>query len=73
VNHGKINATLPKGTDPESITLEEALAMLAAKGDAGGSKAPRKKAAPKKAAAKTGAKKTAAKKVTTAKSRKAAS
>jgi len=69
VNHGKVNATLPKGTDPEGITLEEALALLAAKGDAGGSKT-RKKAAPKKAAAK-GTKKTG--KATAAKSRKAAS
>ena len=22
VNHGKVNATLPKGMDPESVTLE---------------------------------------------------
>ena len=36
VNHGKINATLPKGTDPEKVTLEEAIALLAAKGTAGG-------------------------------------
>ncbi|WP_420394702.1 type I DNA topoisomerase [Acuticoccus sp.] len=31
VNHGKVNATLPKGSDPQSITLAEALALLEAK------------------------------------------
>ena len=38
INHGKINATLPRGTDPGSVTMEEALATLAAKasGGAGG-------------------------------------
>ena len=32
VNHGKVNATLPKGTDPAAVTLEEALALIEAKG-----------------------------------------
>jgi DNA topoisomerase-1 len=36
VNHGKINATLPRGSDPASLTLEEAVAMLAAKAAGGG-------------------------------------
>ncbi len=36
VNHGKINATLPKGSDPASLTLEEAVATLAAKAAGGG-------------------------------------
>ena len=31
VNFGKINATLPKGKDPMSVTLEEALALIAEK------------------------------------------
>ena len=31
VRHGKVNATLPKGTTPEEITLEEGLALLAAR------------------------------------------
>jgi DNA topoisomerase-1 len=66
VNFGKINATLPKGKDPQAITLEEALALIAEKeAKGGGAKKPaRKAAAPKKAAAKktTAAKKTAAKK-----------
>ena len=31
VNHGKINATLPRGTDPASVTLDQAIALLVAK------------------------------------------
>ncbi|GAW40922.1 DNA topoisomerase 1 [Brevundimonas sp. SH203] len=66
VKSGKINATLPKGTAPEDLTLEDALPLLAAKaGAAPKKKAPaaRKTAAPKKAAAKKpAAKKTPAKK-----------
>ena len=31
VNWGKINATLPKGTNAEAVTMEEAVALLAAK------------------------------------------
>ncbi|WP_336977416.1 type I DNA topoisomerase [Brevundimonas nasdae] len=69
VKSGKINATLPKGTAPEDLTLEDALPLLAAKaGAAPKKKAPAKKAAaPKKAAAKKpAAKKTPAKKAKTA-------
>ena len=29
VNHGKINATLPKGTDPQSVTMDLAVKLLA--------------------------------------------
>ena len=36
VNHGKINATIPKGTDPASLTLEEAIELLKAKAAGGG-------------------------------------
>src|SRR5208283_5569144 len=36
VNWGKINATIPKGTDPTTLTLDEAVALLAAKAAAGG-------------------------------------
>jgi DNA topoisomerase-1 len=36
VNHGKLNATLPKSVDPDAIGLEEALALLSAKQAAGG-------------------------------------
>jgi DNA topoisomerase-1 len=72
VKSGKINATLPKGTAPEDLTLEEALPLLAARAAAApakGKKAPAKKAAPKKAAA---AKKPAAKKKAPAKMKAAA-
>jgi DNA topoisomerase I len=36
VNHGKINATLPRGTDPASVTLVDALALIKAKAEGGG-------------------------------------
>ncbi len=36
VNHGKTNATLPKGTDTEALTLPAALEILATKGSASG-------------------------------------
>ncbi|MBO0344737.1 type I DNA topoisomerase [Roseibium sp. CAU 1637] len=78
VKHGKINATLPKETDPQAVTLEQALELIAAKASKGGTKKKAaakkpatKKATTKKAAAKDGAeaaekkpaaKKTAAKK-----------
>jgi len=42
VNHGKINATLPKGKDPESVTFEEAVAMIAAKSSSPAKKSPKK-------------------------------
>ncbi|RZJ37800.1 MAG: hypothetical protein EON86_16680 [Brevundimonas sp.] len=67
VKWGKVNATLPKGTAPEDMTLEAAIPLLAeraAKAPAAKTKkAPAKKAAPKKAAAKKpAAKKAPAKK-----------
>ncbi len=64
VKSGKINATLPKGTAPEDLTMDQALPLLAAKaGAAPKKKAPAKKAAAKKPAAKKApAKKPAAKK-----------
>jgi len=57
VKHGKVNATLPAGTDATNVTLDEAVALIAAKAAKG---APAKK--------KTAAKKTATKKVTAKKS-----
>ena len=68
VKHGKVNATLPNGVNVETLTLEEGLALLAAKEAKTGKPAPKKKAAPKK---KVAAKKPAAKK-TTASGKKAA-
>ncbi|PIB91552.1 type I DNA topoisomerase [Caulobacter sp. FWC2] len=70
IKHGDTNANVPKGKDPASITMEEAVALIAERAAKGGGKKPAKKAAaPKKAAAKTTkaegdapAKKTAAKK-----------
>ncbi|RWO53592.1 type I DNA topoisomerase [Mesorhizobium sp.] len=68
VNFGKVNATLPKGKDPQSVTIEDAVALIAekeAKGGNGGRKPFRKAAAPAKkpAAKKPAAQKMAAKKV----------
>jgi len=61
IKHGSTNANVPKGADPQEITLEEAVKLLAARVAAGGGKKPARKAkaAPK---AKAAAKKPAAKK-----------
>ena len=72
VNWGKVNATLPKGKDPASVTLEEALALITEKaGSSKSKKAPARKASAsteKKAAAKKpAAKKAPAKAKSTAK------
>ena len=67
VKYEKINATLPKGTDPETVTLEQAMEWVNAKAEKSGKKkAPAKKktAAKKTTAKKTTAKKTTAKKTT---------
>ena len=67
VKHGKINATLPKDTTPESLTLEDALALLAAKAASGaGTKVRKRNASASKKAAETKstAKKPSAKKTT---------
>ncbi len=67
VSHDGVNATLPRDKTPETITLEEAVALIDARAAAGPSKkrgakrAAPKKAAPKKAASKA-APKAAAKK-----------
>jgi DNA topoisomerase I len=60
----KVNATLPKGMEPEAVTLDEALVLIAEKaGKPGGKKkAPARKAAAAPAATKAPAKKKAAKK-----------
>jgi len=71
VNFGTVNATIPKGKDPAAITMDEALALIAAREAAGGGKkssarkstgktASAAKAAPKKKSAAKPAKKKAA-------------
>ena len=55
----KVNATLPKGIEPEAVTMEGALALIAEKA---GKKPAKKTAKPKAAAADKPAKKPAAKK-----------
>ncbi|MGQ4272963.1 type I DNA topoisomerase [Terrihabitans sp. B22-R8] len=76
VSHGKVNATIPRSRDPDTLTLEEAVSLIAAKAEAGGgTKKPARKAtskttaksATKKAPAKKAATKTPAKKKSTAK------
>ncbi|MBT3170402.1 MAG: type I DNA topoisomerase [Rhodospirillaceae bacterium] len=73
VQHKRINATLPKGVEEDAVTLDQAVALIAAKAakKKGAKKkaAPKKKAATKKAAAK---KKTPAKKKATTKKKSAA-
>jgi DNA topoisomerase-1 len=63
VQHGKVNATLPKGLELDEVTLEQALELLAAKA---AKEAPAKKTTARKTAASktktTTAKKTATKK-----------
>ena len=71
VKCGKINATLPKDKDPQTVSVEEAVALIAEKAAKSGKKPAAKKKAPakKKTAAKKkpAAKKTAAKKPATQK------
>jgi DNA topoisomerase-1 len=72
--HGKINATLPKDTSPDEITLAEALELIAAKAAKGGtgkSKVAKKVtvAKVKTTKPKAAVKKTAAKKAETTKAR----
>lgn len=55
----KVNATLPKGTEPDDVTMDMAVELITAKASKKGT---RKKAAPKKTATKTTAKKPATKK-----------
>jgi DNA topoisomerase-1 len=56
VKHGKVNATIPKDADPEQITLDEAVKLIAARA-ANGKSAPKTKAKAKpKTEAKTQAK-----------------
>ncbi len=72
VKSGKVNATLPKGKNPEDMTMDEAVALLAERESKGPSKKPARKAAGKaapKAGAKTAKPKAAAKAKAPAKKR----
>ncbi|MCX7286302.1 MAG: type I DNA topoisomerase [Rhodobacterales bacterium] len=62
IKWAKVNATLPKGVEPEAVTLDEALALLAEKAGKGGKKPAARKVAAKPAAKKAPAKKASAKK-----------
>ncbi len=50
VKHGKVNATIPKDREPEQVTMEEAVALIAARS----AKGPAKKKPTKKPARKSG-------------------
>jgi DNA topoisomerase-1 len=77
VKHGRINATIPKGTEPESVDMEQALKLIAERAARSGKKkktaTSRKSAGKKKSAAgkSAKAKKTSAKAKTKAKTSKA--
>ncbi len=59
VKHGKINATLPKDKEPESVTVEDAIALIAAKAAKGGKKGAKGKTRARKAKPKSSASETA--------------
>jgi DNA topoisomerase-1 len=52
VSHGKVNATLPKAMDPQQVTIEQALELIAARAAKGPARGRVKKAAKPKAEAK---------------------
>lgn len=54
VNWGKVNATLPKGKDPQTVSVEEALVLIAERAAKDGGKTKAKKAPAKAAKAKAG-------------------
>jgi DNA topoisomerase-1 len=53
VSWNKVNATVPKGTNPETLTVDDAVRLLQERIAKGGGKKPAKKAAAKKAAPKS--------------------
>ncbi|HYE47938.1 MAG TPA: type I DNA topoisomerase [Caulobacter sp.] len=52
IKHGSTNANVPRGKDPQEVTLEEAVALIAERVAKGGGKKPAKKPAAKNPAAK---------------------
>ena len=67
VKHGEVNATLPKGSNSDDLTLDEALGLLAEKAARPPSAKPGRRGAPKARAAAKPAAKPAVKKATAAK------
>ncbi|WP_182087035.1 type I DNA topoisomerase [Aureimonas sp. ME7] len=61
VNAGKVNATLPRGKDPASVTLEEAIQLLTERAEKTGTKVKKAPAKTAAKAAKPAARKTATK------------
>ena len=49
IKHEDVNANVPRGKDPQAVTIEEAVALLAERAAKGGGKKPARKAAPKAA------------------------
>ena len=62
VTDGEVNASIPKGGNPDEVTLEQALELIQARIDRGGVKKKKKSTKKKAAKKKTTKKKTAAKK-----------
>ncbi|NUQ62546.1 MAG: type I DNA topoisomerase [Pirellulales bacterium] len=72
VTDGQTNASLPRGANPEQVTFEQALDLLAARAEKAPARPTQKKAARKKASAKTKTPKKAAKKAANKKATKKA-
>ncbi|MFZ5667999.1 MAG: type I DNA topoisomerase [Pseudomonadota bacterium] len=53
IKHGAVNANVPRGKDPQAVTLEEAVGLLAERAAKGGGKKPARKAAARKPDPKT--------------------
>ncbi|HEY3813550.1 MAG TPA: type I DNA topoisomerase [Caulobacteraceae bacterium] len=62
VKSGDVNATLPRGADPKTVTMDQAVQLIAERAAKGGGGKTRKVSAAKKAAKKSPAKKAPAKK-----------
>jgi DNA topoisomerase-1 len=67
ITDGTVNASVPRGTDPESVTLEQAVELMRERAARAPAKRVAKRTAKKTTAKKTTAKKTSAKKTTATK------
>jgi DNA topoisomerase-1 len=72
IKHGSTNANVPRGSDPQEMTLETAVLLLAERAAKGGGKKKPARGAKAKAAPKTAAKKAPAKKKAAANKKPAA-